>query len=207
MREQLRGLRYAVTHPFSGFDELKYRKGGSLSIAAALIAGLFLALVLSDRAAGFGFRGAPESVFRVMPYLTKSVLVFGAWVLANTAVSTFLDGEGRAKTVLIYSAYALTPFILSSLLCTALSNILTRDEAVFIEVPALLGVCWSALLLFSAVRSAHGYSAARTFGAVLLTLAGMAVLFFLFTLLLSLIQNLLVFLYTIATEILYRIRN
>ena len=71
----------------------------------------------------------------------------------------------------------------------------------------IIGIMWSAVLLFSAIRSVHQYSAAKTIFAILLTIAAIAIMLILLILLLFLIQQMVIFFSTLFTEISYRIKT
>ena len=110
------------------------------------------------------------------------------------------------KNICIYSSYALIPYIGSVFLNVILSHVLVRAEMVFFTAVSWIGLIWTGVLLFSAVKAVHQYSAAKTCAAILLTLFAMLVILFLAVLFLSLFQKVYVFFYTLYTEILYRIR-
>ncbi|MBR5722533.1 MAG: YIP1 family protein, partial [Oscillospiraceae bacterium] len=199
-------VRHTVLHPFEGFEDLRWKKGGTLKYTVIIIAALFFSLIANDRWCGFQFRPLPDALFSVVPYLMRSVVYFLAWVVGNWAVCTLLDGEGTMKNICIYSSYALIPYIISTFINVILSHILVREELVFFAAVYYIGLIWSGLLLFSAVKAVHQYSVTKTVMAVLLTLFAMLVILFLAVLLLSLFQKVYVFFYTLYTEILYRIR-
>ncbi|MBE6876724.1 MAG: hypothetical protein E7496_08435, partial [Ruminococcus sp.] len=65
---------------------------------------------------------------------------------------------------------------------------------------------WSGVLLFSAIKSVHQYTFMKTIGAIILTICAMLIMLFLLVLLLSLFQQVYVFVYSIYTEIAYRLK-
>ena len=199
-------VKHVVFHPVEGFDDLRWKKGGTLKYTAVIILALFVSLIAFDRWCGFQFHPLPDALFSVVPYIMRSVVYFGAWVLGNWAVCTLLDGEGTMKNICIYSSYALIPYIVSSYIEVLLTHILVQDEGVFFAVVYYIGLIWSGLLLFNAVRAVHQYSLTKTVAAILLTLFAMLVILFLAVLFLSLFQKVYVFFYSLYTEILYRLR-
>lgn len=197
---------YVVFHPVGGFEDMRWKKAGSLKIAFAIVFLLFFAVIAHERLYGFQFGSVQDKTFNIVPYFMKSMIAFGAWVVGNWAVCTIFSGEGTIRNICIYSAYSLVPFIVQMLVNVLLSHVLVRDEAVFMQMIRTVGILWSVLLMFSAVRTVHGYSAAKTFFAIILTLTAAVIMLILFVLLLSLIQQIYIFISTIVTEITYRIR-
>lgn len=199
-------VRHVLLHPFEGFEDLRWKKGGTLKITAVIVAALFLALIAYDRWCGFQFRPLPDALFSVMPYIMRSVVYFAAWVLGNWAVCTLLEGEGSMRNICIYSSYALIPYIASTFINVLLSHILVQAEMVFFTTVEYVGLLWTALLLFNAIKAVHQYSFTKTVAAIVLTIFAMLVILFLAVLLLSLFQKVYVFFYSLYTEILYRVR-
>ena len=199
-------VKHVLLHPFEGFEDLRWKKGGTLKYTVIIIFALFFALIAWDRWCGFQFRPLPDALFSVMPYIMKSVVYFGAWVLGNWAVCTLLEGEGTMKNICIYSSYALIPYIVSTFINVMLSHVLVQAEMVFFMTIYYIGLIWTGLLLFNAVKAVHQYSFSKTVAAIVLTLFAMLVILFLAVLLLSLFQKVYVFINSVYTEILYRVR-
>ncbi len=197
---------YAVTHPFAGFEDMRWKKAGSVKIATAVVCLWFVAAVLYNRLYGFQFYSEPDKIFNVIPYFVQTIVIFLTWTVGNWSVCTLLDGEGTMRNIYIYSAYALIPYVASLYLETFLSHFLIRDEYIFMQVIGYLGQGWTILLLFSAIRSVHQYSFLKTIAAICLTVAAMAVMLFLLVMLLLLFEQVYVFAYSIYTEIAYRLK-
>lgn len=198
---------HTITHPVEGFEDMRWKKSGSLKIAFFIISMLFLASIAYERLYGFQFFSPNDKTFNIIPHIVKSFVIFGVWTVGNWAVCTLLDGEGTMRNICIYSAYALVPYVAQSLINTVLSHFLIRDEQVFITIITLIGTGWSAILLFSAIKSVHQYSVGKTILAIVLTIVAMLIMLFLLVLLLSLIQQVVIFFSSLFTEISYRIKN
>lgn len=204
---ELSWLKYAITHIFEGFDDMYWKKSGSMKIAWAILFLLFFSRIAQERLYGFQFRTSYDKTFSIIPYIVSSFVLFFVWVTGNNAVSTFLDGEGSTRNIFIYSSYALVPYIAQSLINTLLSHILIRDEIVFIQAIEIIGILWSAVLMFSAVKAVHQYTPVRTAVSILLTLVAMFIMLFLLILFMALVQQLWLFISAIFTEISYRLRS
>lgn len=198
---------HAITHPVEGFEDMRWKKSGSVKIAFFIVFMLFLAGIAAERLYGFNHYVPYDKIFNIVPYIVKSFVIFGAWTVGNWAVCTLLDGEGTMKNICIYSAYSLVPYVAQLFITTFLSHFLIRDESVFLNIIAIIGTGWTAVLLFSAIRSVHQYSAVKTVFAVILTIAAMLIMLFLLILLLFLIQQVAIFFMTLFTEISYRVKS
>lgn len=203
----LEWLKHAITHPFEGFEDMRWKKAGSLKIAFFIVFLLFISQIAEERLYGFQFYISYDKIFNIVPFIMKSVVIFAAWTIGNRAVCTFLDGEGTLRNICIYSAYAFVPYIAQSFINTLLSHILIRDEFVFMEAIRITGVCWTIMLLFSAVKAVHQYSFRQTIAAVIFTVAAMLIMLFLLVLFMSLIQQIYLFISTVYMEISYRLRS
>lgn len=201
---QKQWVKYTALHPFEGYEDLRWKKGGSLKIAFVIIFLFFTAVVADDRLYGFQFKETYDKTFNIIPYIIKSIVLFAVWVVGNWSVCTLLDGEGTMKNICIYSSYALVPYIIQLYINVLLSHVLIRDEYIFMLVIKIIGTLWTVVLIFSAVKAVHQYSFSKTISACLLTLAAMMIILLLLVLLLSLFQQLYVFIYSIYTEISYR---
>ncbi|MBR5512751.1 MAG: YIP1 family protein [Ruminococcus sp.] len=198
---------HAITHPVEGFEDMRWKKSGSLKTAFFIVFMLFLATIASERLYGFNHYVPYDKIFNIVPYFIRSFVLFGAWTVGNWAVCTLLDGEGTMKNICIYSSYALVPYVAQLFISTLLSHFLIRDENIFLTIIAIVGTGWTAILLFSAIRSVHQYSALKTVFAIILTIAAMLIMLFLLILLLFLIQQVVIFFSTLFMEISYRIKN
>lgn len=199
-------VRYAVTHPVEGFDDMRWKKSGSLKIAFLIVGLLFFGEIADDRLFGAQFFISYERIFNIVPYIVQSIILFAVWVVGNWAVCTLLDGEGTMKNICIYSAYALIPYVAQLYINVILSHVLIRDESVFLDIIRIAGIGWTAVLLFSAIKSVHQYSFLKTAAAILLTIAAMLIMLFLLVLMLALLQQIWIFISTVVTEIIYRIK-
>ena len=200
-------LKHCVFHPVEGFEDLRWKKQGSLKIAFGIVFLLFIAMVVDRQLTGFQFNDNYVKVFNVVPLLVQSVVYFFTWVIGNWAICTLLDGEGTLKRILIYSAYALVPYIVCTFVAVVFSNVLVQEESIWITAITYLGAGWSVVLMIQAMRAAHQYSFGKTLASIVGTLIAMLLILFLAILLLSLFQQVYVFGYSIYTEIAYRIRG
>ena len=199
-------VKHVIFHPFEGFEDLRWKKQGSMGIAFAIVCLLFVQQIAYNRLYGFQYYSDYDKIFNIVPYIFKSFILFGTWVVANWAMCTLFDGEGSMKNIFINSAYALIPYITGYLVGTVMSHFLIRDEYVFIQAVEIIGLCWSFVLFISGMKAVHQFSFGKTIALILLTLVAMLAILFLLVLLLTLFQQVLIFIMSIYTELSYRLR-
>ena len=199
-------VKHVVFHPFEGFEDLRWKKGGSMRIAIVVVCLLFFQQIAYSRLYGFQYYSDYDKIFNIVPYIFKSFILFGTWVVANWAMCTLFDGEGSMKNIFINSAYALIPYITGYLIGTLMSHFLIRDEYVFIQAIEIIGTCWSFVLIISGIKAVHQFSFGKTIALMLLTIVAMIAILFLLVLLLTLFQQVLIFILSIYTELSYRFR-
>lgn len=200
-------LKHVIFHPVEGFEDLRWKKQGSLKVAFIIVLLLFVVMVASRQLTGFQFNNAYVKVFNVVPLIVQSIVYFFTWVIGNWMLCTLFDGKGTLKKICIYSAYALVPYIVCGFISTALSNVLVQEESIWLTAIYYLGLGWSLVLMIQAMRAVHQYSFGKTLLSMVFTLVAMLLILFLAILLLSLFQQVYVFGYSVYTEIAYRIRG
>ena len=199
-------VKHVVMHPFEGFEDLRWKKAGSMKIALVVVVLLFFQQIAYERLYGFQYYSDYDKMFNIVPYIFKSFILFGTWVVANWAMCTLFDGEGSMKNIFINSAYALIPFVAAYLIGTVMSHFLIKDEYVFIQAVEIIGLCWTFVLLISGIKAVHQFSFGKTIALMLLTIVAMIAMLFLLVLLLTLFQQVLIFIFSLYTELSYRFR-
>ena len=199
-------VKHVLVHPFEGFEDLRWKKAGSMRIALTVVFLLFFQQLAYNRLYGFQYYSDYEKIFNIVPYIFRSVILFFTFVVANWAMCTLFDGEGSMKNICINSAYALIPFVGAYLIGTFMSHFLVKDEYIFIQAIEIIGTAWTVVLFISAMKAVHQFSFGKTLALLLLTVVAMVAILFLLILLLTLFQQVLIFILSIYTELSYRLR-
>ena len=195
---QKQWVKHSVFHPFEGFEDLRWKKGGSVLYASIVILLWFVAKILHDV--------TNTKMFSIVPYIVQTIAVFLVFVIGNWSICTLLDGEGTIKKIYIYSAYSMIPYVAGLYIRTLLSHVLIQDEVIFITCVTVISTAWSVLLMFNAIKAVHQYSISKTILALLLTFVAMLIILILLVLLVALFQQVYVFVSSVYTEITYRVR-
>lgn len=118
------------------------------------------------------------------------------WVLASYMMTTILDGETLFTETLLFSSYALTPYILFTPVLTLASRIMEGSQIGLFATLEIIILGWVVLLMILALKEMNGYSMGKTVGMILLTL---------FTMLM--IWAMVILLYTIAAQFVGMVRE
>lgn len=198
---------YIMRHPFEGYEDLRWKKAYNMKVAMIIVALFFIVSVGDQLLTGFLHNYSMTKVFNIVPVIIQSILLFVTWVVGNWALCTLFNGEGTMRNICVNTAYALVPYIIGKIINIILSNCLTRDEATFLTFVNIITVGYSALLLISGMKTVHQYNFWQTIVSMLFTIVAMVIIIILAVLLVSLFQQVYLFVYAIYTELLYRNPN
>ncbi len=198
---------YIMAHPFEGFEDLRWKKAYNMKVAMVIVALFFIISVCEQLMTGFLFNEHYVKIFNIVPIVIQTIVLFFTWVIGNWALCTLFDGEGTMKNICVNSAYALVPMLIGKVVNIILSNCLLRTESAFIVFVSYLTILWTAILLISGMKTVHQYSIPKTLLFMFITIFAMVVIIILLVLLVSLFQQVYVFVYSIYTELLYRFSN
>lgn len=195
---------YVARHPFEGFEDVRWKKAYSTKVALIIVLCLFLVTVAGRLMTGFPFQMTYEKVFNVVPLFSSSVLIFFIWVVGNWSLCTLFNGEGKMQQIMCVTAYSLVPYIISQIVYIFASNILTRQEGSILTFISYIGILWSAVLVISAMKAVHQYTMPKTILAIVFTIVAMVIIVLVLILLISLFQQVVMFVYSVYTELMYR---
>ncbi len=195
---------YIMRHPFEGYEDLRWKKAYNMKVAMVIVALFFVVSIADQLLTGFLHNYSITKVFNVVPVILQSVLLFATWVIGNWALCTLFNGEGTMKNICVNTAYALVPYIIGRVINIILSNCLTKDEAAFLTFVNIITVSYSALLLISGMKTVHQYNFWQTILSMFFTIVAMVIIIILAVLLVSLFQQVYLFVYAVYTELLYR---
>ena len=119
----------------------------------------------------------------------------------NWAFTTLFDGKGRVNEIWIAATYAVLPLIIINVIKLLLSNFLLQDEAVFLSLLTWIGYGWTGFLLLKGLEACHQYNMKKAASSVAVSVVGIFIVAFVFVLLLSLSQQIVSFIATVAQEL------
>lgn len=168
-RTDLNFVFYMMKHPIDGFYYIKrgYR-GGFLSASVIYIL-IFIVFIADRLFRGFVFNETDLTKTPIISIVISFILPLFLWVIMSYMISSINDGEGTLKKIYISTAYALSPYLIISPIVTAISHVLTLNEAFIVDFGWNIAVIWSAVLLFISVREIQNYKFTTTIKNIILT--------------------------------------
>lgn len=204
MKEVFKNIGGLFAHPIDTFDEMKFKRYFSWPLVLIVMAAWFFIEIVARQYVGFRFNQSRPDSLNILVILARTVLPFLLFCVANWAVCTLMDGEGKFSEICTYVTYALIPYIAGLVIRLGLTNLLTLEEAIFIQWLMIGITLFCVILLYQAERVVHQFSFMKTVGTLLLTLFAMLIIVILGFLLYALFQQIIVFIGTIASELAFR---
>ena len=202
--EKVRIMFNSLVHPFESANKIKYENKGSLLLATILLVLYYIVTVLNDMHTGFMHKIFDKSDYNSILVVLSTVVLMGLYATVNWAMSTLFEGKGSLKECYIITCYSLIPLIINLALQTVLSNFLTPEENLIMNVIAV--VCTALFLIFMCVgmMTIHEFGLFKLVGITLITLFGMLVVIFIAFMVGILVAQMVTFIVTIIKELSYR---
>lgn len=195
---------YVLSHPVDGYYEIRHRDRGSVPIALIIVALFCFSYVVNQLAASFIVSDVnPREVNSVSVFL-GIFMIFFLFCVANWSITCLMEGEGRLKDIVIAIGYALVPCVLTYIPATIVSQFVAENEVAFYHMIIGIGVAYAVLLALMGIMTVHNYTLGKTLITVFLTFVAMLIIIFLIMLFYSLIQQLVMFISSIYTELIFR---
>ena len=163
---------YAFTtarHPLDSYYDIRVNKKGTVPGASILYVLLFISFMLYMLGKGFIYQYYDVQDLDISSIVVGFFAIIILFVVCNYLVTSINDGQGTLKQVYMIPAYASIPLTCVLLGVTAVSYVVTTNEAFFLSVAMVIGVVWTMILLYIGLQTVHNYTAFETIKAVLLT--------------------------------------
>lgn len=163
---------YAFTtarHPLDSYYDIRVSKKGTVLGASILYALLFISFMLYMLGKGFIYQYYDVQDLDISSIVVGFFAIIILFVVCNYLVTSINDGQGSLKQVYMIPAYASIPLTVVFFGVTAVSYVVTTNEAFFLSVAMVIGVVWTVILLYIGLQTVHNYTAFETIKAVLLT--------------------------------------
>lgn len=197
---------YLILHPFKGWDEFKleHKTKGSLLFANIILVLWLIAEIFEYQCTGFIFNRNRLDNMNVFIIMASTWGVALLWCIANWGLCTLQDGKGTFREIWINFAYTRMTYVITIIPIVIISNVITRDEAFFMNILVWCINAWGIIQLLLATKAAHQYTMKKTVGSMLLTLLGVFLIILIGMLFVSLFAQLWSFISTIVQELMMR---
>ena len=195
---------YIMIHPFEGFYAMKFERRGTIRLALFNFFLVCISYAINHQYTSIIVNTQNPMTLNSLAHISTLFAGLMLFCVSNWSVTSLTDGEGRFKDILMAVCYAMTPLILTIIPATIISNFLSLEETGFYHMLLTVGMAYFVFLVFIGLVVVHNYGAVKSIITILLTFVAVLVIVFLVTLLLTLWQQMFVFLYSLYTELMFR---
>ncbi len=163
-------IREVHKHPSDAFYALRKGRKGSYLGAVILLLITFLSYLLFTAGKGFIFQTVALKNLDLGSIILGFFTIVILFVLCSYLVTSIQDGEGTIGEIFKGLSYSTLPFILGSLITTAVSYVATTNELFLLNTIFLLGALGSVMLIFVSISEIQNYSFGQTIKSILFTI-------------------------------------
>ena len=202
--DKVKALLEVPAHPFRAFEDIKYKKRGSLLIALILVVLFFFSKALEATSTGFLFCRNSAQTYNILFTLAQTIGLVLLWSVVNWLMCSLFSGKGTLKEIVIVTTYSLLPLIVYTFIYVGLSHILPLSGG------ALMGGIQTVLLIYTfyllavGMMAIHEYTFPKFLITGVVTLACMVLTICIGFIVVILLQQFWNFLYSIFMEIVFR---
>ena len=194
----------APIHPFSVFDEVKYKSKGSLAVAFAIVFLFYISRVLEATASGFLFTRSDPTTYNTIYTLLRTVGLVLLWSVCNWLVASLFTGNGRLKDVFIATSYSLIPMTIYTFIRVILSHVLSLSGLSIMDGVYTVVLLFTLFILSVAIMTAHEYDFFKFLSTSVITIFLMILVVFVVFLVGILLGQVGDFFVSVFQEIFYR---
>lgn len=191
-----------LIHPSNVFTEVKEKGQGSLLISVIMTLLFYLSVILQTLKGGFLFTEYDPENFNSLWILARSVGLVILWIVANWMVCTLLGGRGKLREITVVTCYSLIPLVIKNFISLILTNLLLPSETGFLAILNALAIIYFVLLMICGLLKIHDFSFGRLILTSILSVIGVAIIFFLMIMIVMLFQQTYGFFATVISELL-----
>lgn len=127
------------------------------------------------------------------------------WVLASYMMTTILDGETLFTETLLFSAYALVPYIVFTPILTLASRIMENGQMGLYATMEVIILGWVVMLMILALKEMNGYTVGKTVLMICLSLFTMVMIWAMVILLFTIASQFVGMVKEMFYEVIYRL--
>lgn len=203
-KEHWKYLLHTISHPVDGFYWIRHRNYGSVPIAVLMVVLFSLCFSFNRIGASFVVNDVEPATVDSLDELGGVLLLYVLLCVANWSVTCLMEGEGRMRDIFIAIGYGFAPMIPAFLLATGFSYGIVEEEAAFYTMILGMGIAYGVMMMLIGIMQIHNYTLGKTLQTLLLTLVAVLIIIFLALLLADLIGQVVNFVKSVYTEIIFR---
>lgn len=166
-----------------------------------LLIGAFVARILSIYLTHAPLASVDPLNANIFMEIAKILIPFITWIISYYGVTSIMDGETTFDKIYVSSAYALTPYIVITVLMSILSNIMSTSEAGLYGFAHTFMWWWMVFLYFCGLKIMNDYNLGKAVKVFFVILFGMVLIWAIAVLFYALTNNLWSFVYTLQREL------
>lgn len=202
--QKLRLMLGCVMHPFRNFQEIKYKKLGSLPLALVITFLFFLTGALQTTLSDFRATSYDPTTYNLIYQIARTIGLVVLWSLANWGVSALAEGKGKLKEVFIVTGYSMLPMVVYQIISIPLSYAIQSSGDLVISSLQTVAIILAGIMLCVGLMTIHDYTFPRLVFVAVLTVLGMILVIFVLFMVGMMISQFWEFIVTVFMEVVYR---
>ena len=169
-----------LKHPLDSFYYIKKKQKGSYKGATIIFGMFFIAYLINTTSKSFIYQLVEAADMDLNAIVLGFFAIAALFIVSNYLVTSINDGEGSLGEIYKGVMYSLLPLMVAYLVTTFLSYYFTYNELFMLQLVLMIGMGWTALLIFLAIQELHNYTISNTIKSLLLTFLFMIIFAILF---------------------------
>lgn len=194
-------------HPIVVTEHIKKQRGQRMNWLPVIIL-LLLALgvrILSIYGTHYPLASVSVRKANLLLECGKLFVPVLTWVLASYMMTTILDGETLFTETLLFSAYALVPYIVFTPILTLASRIMENGQMGLYATMEVIILGWVVMLMILALKEMNGYTVGKTVLMIGLSLFTMVMIWAMVILLFTIASQFVGMVKEMFYEVIYRL--
>ena len=192
-----------MLHPADTFYEIKRNNNGSVLIATLILA-LWYAFKIIGYTSGFIFNKTNIISVNAWYALAQTFGLVFLFVASNWLVCVLFEGKATLKQIYVATCYSIMPMVINAIGYDILANVLTLNEANFINILNYACIFYTAILLIMGIINVQEFGFGKFVFTTVVTVLAMILVVFLVFLVGILLQQAGNFVQTVFLEAFYR---
>ncbi len=204
-KDKLKYWGYALTHPFDGFFEIRFRNHGSLFIATMLLIIYAVLNCLKFQYTGFVMNMHNIEEMDALSLFVSVVSVVALFTVSNWTITTLFNGKGKMKDIFIVVCYSLTVLIVGDVIVTFASNFVATEEVMILTAIQMVCYVYFAFLVIAGLTTIHEYGFGGSIMSIVMSIVAAAIILFIGILVFTMLERMISFFSSVFEELMRRL--